>query len=249
MVRGGMVAISAVGVGLLLPAVQKVREAAARASSQNNLKQIGLAMHNYHDAYGKFPAAAICDKNGKPLLSWRVAILPFIEQNNLYQQFKLDEPWDSEHNIKLSKVVIKVYTHPQQPQDTFGLSHYRLFYGKDAMFDLKDGKTFAQITDGLSNTILAVEAAEGVPWTKPDDFLYDAKKPLPKFGGLSANGFNVLMGDGSVRFLSNSVSEKTLRAMITANGGELIEEENDLPLNKPTIKTIPKIPLKPKERE
>src|SRR5262249_54155708 len=98
-----VLALSAVGAGLLMPAVQKVRMAAGNAQGQNNLKQIALAMHNYNDAYnGKLPAHAIYSKDGKkPLLSWRVAILPFIEQDNLYQQFHLDEPWDSEHNKKL----------------------------------------------------------------------------------------------------------------------------------------------------
>jgi prepilin-type processing-associated H-X9-DG protein len=223
----GFVGMAAVGVGLLLPAVQKVREAAGRAQSQNNLKQIGLALHSYHDAHGKFPPASICDKKGKPLLSWRVTILPYIEQDNLYKQFKLDEPWDSEHNIKLSKTLVKVYMHPAAP-NTSGeaLTHYRLFHGKDAMFDLIKDRTFANVTDGLSNTIMVVEADEGVPWAKPDDFEYDAKKPLPKFPSFVQNGFNALFGDGSVRFISNKVSEKTLRALITANGGDIIDDKD-----------------------
>jgi prepilin-type processing-associated H-X9-DG protein len=191
----------------------------------NNLKQIGLAMHSYHDAYQHFPPAAICDKKGKPLLSWRVAILPFIEQDALYKQFKLDEPWDSEHNIKLSRALVKVYMHPQAPPEAMekGLSYYRLFYGKDAPFDLVVGKGLNAIADGTSNTFMVVEAEEGVPWTKPDDFEYDAKKPLPKFGKFSAGGFNALFCDGSVRFISESTPEKTLRAFITANGGEVID--------------------------
>jgi prepilin-type processing-associated H-X9-DG protein len=234
-----MVAVSAVGVGLLLPAVQKVRSAAARVASQNNLKQISIAMLNYESAYGKFPPAAICDKNGKPLLSWRVAILPFIEQNNLYNQFKLDEPWDSEHNKKLASVVVKVYTHPEQPDQLSGICHYRLFYGKDAMFDLKNGRGLATITDGLSNTIAVVEAAEGVPWAKPDDFAYDPKKPLPKFATFSSGGFNAAFGDGSVRFLSHSLPEKTLRAYITANGGEIIDDEETTPKATPKLKPLP----------
>ena len=178
--------MAAVGVGLMLPAVQKVRESAARISSANNLKQIGLAVHNYHDTYGHMPPAAICDKNGKPLLSWRRRLLPFVEQNALYQQFKLDEPWDSQHNIKLSRTMVKVYMHPQAPASAeVGLSHYRLFHGKDAMFDLKaKNRNLATVADGLSNTWMVVEAAEGVPWTKPDDFEYDAKKPLPKFAAV-----------------------------------------------------------------
>jgi RNA polymerase sigma factor (sigma-70 family) len=213
---------------LLLEELQKVREAAARTRSVNNLKQIGLAMHNYHDTYGHFPPAAICDKNGKPLLSWRVALLPYIEQNNLYQQFKLDEPWDSEHNKALAEIIVKTYVHPGQTEEKMGLSHYRLFHGKEAMFDLRKGRRLRDITDGTSNTIMVVEAAEGVPWTKPDDFAYDAKKPLPKFGAFSKGGFNALMGDGSVKFVSSKASAKALRVAITANAGDIHEIGDDL---------------------
>jgi prepilin-type processing-associated H-X9-DG protein len=221
----GFVGMAAVGAGLLLPAVQKVRDAAGRVTSQNNLKQIGLALHNYESAYGSFPPAAICDKKGKPLLSWRVAILPFIEQNNLYQQFKLDEPWDSEHNIKLSRTLVKVYMHPQAPASTeVGLTHYRVFHSNGALFDLIKNRRIADITDGTSNTWMVFESAEGVPWAKPDDFEYDPKKPLPKFASFSRGGFNVLFADGSVRFISDTTPEKTLRAMITAHGGEVIDE-------------------------
>ena len=95
--------------------------ASARARSQNNLKQIGLALHNYHDIYGVLPAAAIVDKKGKPLLSWRVAILPYVEQDNLYKQFRLDEPWDSPHNLALAKMRVKVYELPyveEKPGET-----------------------------------------------------------------------------------------------------------------------------------
>src|SRR5262245_11036025 len=96
------------GVALAAPAGHQPESTIVqRRASANNLKQIGLALHNYHDTYGKLPPAAICDKAGKPLLSWRVAILPFIEQNALYKQFKLDEPWDSEHNKKLAEVLVK----------------------------------------------------------------------------------------------------------------------------------------------
>jgi len=210
---------------LLLPAVQKVRLAAGRAQSQNNLKQMALAMHNYHDVYGAFPAAAICDKNGKPLLSWRVAILPFIEQDNLYRQFKLDEPWDSEHNKKLASVVVKVYQIPgvSNPADT--KTHYRVFQGKGALFDLKKGPRIADITDGTSNTIMIVEANEAVEWTKPEELEFDPDKPLPKLGKQSPDGFQAAFADGSVRFIQMKIKEKTLKALITRSGGEIIGED------------------------
>ena len=88
-----VIAIIGVLIGLLLAAVQRVREAANQTACRNNLKQIGLAMHNYHSVNNAFPMPAIVDKDGKPLLSWRVAILPFIERGELYNKFHTDEPW------------------------------------------------------------------------------------------------------------------------------------------------------------
>ena len=109
-----VIAIIAVLIALLLPAVQSAREAARRAQCVNNLKQIGLAMHNYASANGGFPPAAIVDPRGKPLLSWRVAILPYLDANPLYAKFKLDEPWDSPHNKELLKYMPAVYGCPSR---------------------------------------------------------------------------------------------------------------------------------------
>ncbi|OWK34457.1 hypothetical protein FRUB_10428 [Fimbriiglobus ruber] len=212
--------LSAVSAGLLLPAIQKVRGSAAQAQSTNNMKQIALAMHNYHDTYGGFPAAAIPDKNGKPLLSWRVAILPFIEQTALYNQFKLDEPWDSEHNKKLIPLMPKIYADPRGPIE-MGKTHYKVFVGKEAGFDWKEKHKFTDYPDGTSNTIMAVAGGDPVVWTQPDDIEFDSKKPLPDltkpFGNILAAMF-----DGSVRVLNPKISKETLKAAITRNGGEVI---------------------------
>ena len=105
-----------IGIGLLIPAVQKVREAAARMQNANNLKQISIAMLTYQDAYNTLPPAALCQKNGKKLLSWRVAILPYIEQESLYRQFNLDEPWDGPNNSKLIALMPKTYAYPASSQ-------------------------------------------------------------------------------------------------------------------------------------
>jgi prepilin-type processing-associated H-X9-DG protein len=223
----GMFAAPAVAVGLLLPAVQKVREAAARMKSSNNLKQMVLAMHNYHDANGQFPAAAICDKQGKPLLSWRVAILPYIEANNLYQQFHLDEPWDSEHNKKLLPLMPPIYQIPADPNPSKENTYYRVFVGNGALFELCKPTRITDITDGTSNTIMIVEAGESVPWTKPEGLEFDPQKPLPKMGTFHAGGFNAAFADGSVRFIRSGVAEATLRALITRAGGEVVDF-NDL---------------------
>jgi hypothetical protein len=219
--------VLAVGVGLALPAVQKVREAAARVQSQNNLKQIGLAVHNYESAHGKLPED-IKDKDGKPILSWRVAILPYIEQENVYRQFKLDEPWDSEANKPLSQAAIKVFLSPQAADDPrpdgYGLTNYLGVAGPGTIFDPKGNVKFLDITDGTSNTVMVVETANAVPWAKPGDLLIDPKKPLPKLVPVPGHEtVNVLMGDGSVRAVNpGKVSEKVWRLLFTRNDGEVI---------------------------
>jgi hypothetical protein len=236
----GPVAIAgvAIGAGLLLPAIQKVREAATRTKSQNNMKQIGLAFHNYESAYGYLPSDVMDKKTGKPLLSWRVVLLPYIEQENLYRQFKMDEPWDSEHNKPLSAQLPAIYAMPNQDPEEIkkGITHYRSFQGNGAMMDNKKRRTFVSVSDGTSNTIMVAEMADGTPWAKPIDIEYNPKKPLPKFKGFPG-GFNATFGDGSVRFIRDEVPESILRALITADGGEVIDY-NQLDNPRPTSKMI-----------
>lgn len=218
-------AIGSVGVmtALLLPAVQAAREAARRTQSMNNLKQIGLAMHNYESAYRRLPARATYDKQGKPLLSWRVAILPFIEQDALFKQFHMNEPWDSEHNRKLIAQMPAVFRSPSQTGEP-GTTVYLTPNGEGTLFGGKEGMKFAQVTDGLSNTIMAVEANndQAVIWTKPDDLKYEAKDPLKGLGHLRPGIFEALLGDGSVRVISNTVDADVLRALFTFGGGEAV---------------------------
>ncbi len=199
----------------------QARGAASTERASNNLKQIALAMHNYHDTHGHFPPAAICDKDGKPLLSWRVAILPYIEQDNVYKEFRLDEPWDSEHNKPLSATLIPVFASPGLGEGT--KTHYRAFVGGGAVFETKKGTMIADITDGTSNTFLVVEATEAVEWAKPDDLPYDPKKELPKLGLPGAKDFQAAFADGSVRILPKDTDKKRLHALITRAGGEVIE--------------------------
>ncbi len=208
----------------LLPAVQKVRGAAARMSSSNNLHQIAIAMHNHHDQIGTMPPAAICDKKGKKLLSWRVAILPYIEEQVLYSKFKLDEPWDSENNKPLIEKMPKIYADPRAEAKP-GETYYKVFVGKNAGFDWVKGRTIVSITDGTSNTIMAFAGGDPVTWTKPDDFEFDptdekAKRPelVKPFDDLL-----VAMFDGSVRTVKPTMKdfEKKLRAAITPAGGEV----------------------------
>jgi hypothetical protein len=227
--------ISGVGVliALLLPAVQQAREAARRVQCTNNLKQLGLALHNFHDANGAFPAQAITDPNGKPLLSWRVAILPYLEQGALYEQFHLDEPWDSPHNLSLLSQMPTVYQCPTEPpQVGSGMTTYQVIAGPGSLFDpqvakfVQTGQTqgvrLTDVTDGTSNTLMVIESSNPVEWTKPDDIPYQPGGPTIPPGSKHPGGENALLGDGSVRFLRNSIAPQTLDALITRKGGEVI---------------------------
>ncbi len=216
-------------VALLLPAVQSAREAARRAQSMNNMKQIGLAMHNYHDVYRGFPPSANVDKDGKPLLSWRVHILPYLEQQALYQEFHLDEPWDSEHNRKLIDRMPVTYRSPNSMAG-MGKTVYLGNAGNDGIFVPQAtnkgkqvvGLSFARISDGTSNTIMVIEASDdaAVTWTKPDDFSFKPDQPLKGLTNMRPGGFLAGFCDGSVRFISSSIDQSVLKALFTANGGE-----------------------------
>lgn len=214
-----MPATSGVLIGMLLPAVQAARDAARRSQSMNNLKQIGLAMHNYADVFKKFPRSNYTE-DGKPLLSWRVHILPFIEQNNLYQQFHLDEPWDSDHNKTLIANMPDVYKNAKlDPADAAnGLTNYLQAVGKFALFRRDKEPDFASITDGTSNTIAAVEAGRTVIWTQPDDLEVDPEKPLTELN-FRPGGFYALFADGHVSFVPSNFPPKTLANLFNPQDG------------------------------
>jgi len=209
---------------LLLPAVGSAREAARRAQCTNNLKQLALAMHNYHAANNTFPKPAFTDKDGKPLLSWRVAILPYLEQGELYNKFKLDEPWDSPNNKALLKEMPAVFLCPSRSNVAPFTTTYQVFTGKGALFEKGEAIGIAGVTDGTSNTLMVVEADEAVPWTKRDDLNFDLEAAASLCGAGSAHpgGFNASMADGAVRFFKKSINLNVFRALITRNGGEVI---------------------------
>jgi RNA polymerase sigma factor (sigma-70 family) len=202
--------------------IDKIKEAAARKASQNNLKQMGIAFHQYLDANQRFPAHAIYSKDGKKaLLSWRVAILPYIGEGELYKQFKLDEPWDSDHNKKLIAKMPKIYEPVGMGKKDEGKTYYQVFTGKDTAFDGPTGFRITDITDGTSNTILAIEGKDSVTWTQPADLALPQKKDrLTPIGGLFKNGTNALFFDGSVRFLARSIDGEQLRALVTPAAGD-----------------------------
>jgi RNA polymerase sigma factor (sigma-70 family) len=217
-------------------ATDKIRASASRAVITNNLKQIGLAIHNYEAAIQHLPLHAIYSKDGKtPLLSWRVAILPFLSQNDLYNQFKLDEAWDSAHNKKLIAKMPKIYgSFAEGPgKGDEGRTHFEVFTGPDSLFDGTKKMKLADITDGTSMTILVIEGKDAVTWTRPDDLvLPKVKEKMPEVGGQFKNGILVLLCDGSVHMLAAVPPPDVLRALVTPNGNEEIDFQN--------MKVIPK---------
>lgn len=198
-------------------------EAQRRTQTMNNLKQIGLAMHIYHDANRSFPPRAKTDGNGKPLLSWRVSLLPYLDQEALAKEFRIDEPWDSEHNKKLIAKMPAVYRQPNSKVDDFKTC-YLVPVAKGTMFETTKPTRVIDVTDGTSNTILAVEvnSENSVIWTKPDDVEVDLEMPFKRLLGLRPKGFYALIADGSVRFLSETLAPATLKSLFTRNGGEAI---------------------------
>jgi hypothetical protein len=231
--RGRTMAIAGIVLGifgclltipLFLPAIRSSREAARRAECTNNLHLIGLAISLYHEANSCFPPAAIVDRNGKPILSWRVLILPYIDNSALYAKLHLDEPWDSPHNRSLLEPTPRVYACPSDATAKPGMTGYQVVIGAGTAFErnLKPLK-IQDFTDGLDHTLLVGESPRAVPWTKPEDLSFDMTIPNSGLGshhGYHNNGFNALFGDRSVRFIKSTISPKTLDAILTRNGAE-----------------------------
>lgn len=202
--------------------------AAARKKSEDSLVKIGVAFHKYAETNmgsGLMPPAALLSKDGKPLLSWRVLLLPQLGEKELFEQFKLNEPWDSPHNKKLLEKMPEVYAPIAGEARKKFSTYYQVFVGPNTPFSQKGRGPHMprSFPDGTSVTILVIEAAEALPWTAPRDIDYDVKKPIPKLGGLFADGYHAVMADGSVRFIKNGkLTDKTLRNAIDPADGQVL---------------------------
>jgi uncharacterized protein (TIGR03067 family) len=204
--------------------VEKITEAPARMQSINNLSQIGRAIYFYYDVNGHLPVHAIYGKDGKTaLLSWRVAILPQLDQEALYKEFILDQPWDSPHNRKLVAKIPNVFAPVGLGKKEEGLTYYQVFTGPNLIFDGTNKVRFSDIRDGPANTILVVEANDPVIWTRPADLkLVKEMDKMPAVGGLFKDRTHVLFCDAHVDFLTRKVPPSVLQALVTPNGGEKV---------------------------
>jgi hypothetical protein len=226
------IAYAGIGTALLLPAVQAARAAAQRMQGTNDIRQIVLAFHNHHDVYDKFPPLYTVDKNGKPLHSWRVFLLPFLEHDELYKKIKLDEPWDSEYNKQFHNANIPVYScsylknKPVDKKCTFVVVE-----GQPLTPNRKTG-IGDDISDGTSNTIAIIEVTEPFCWMDPkaNITLKDIEKGIGQkdsvIGSKTAtgvNGVNTVFWDAAAKFLPKDTPINTLKSLSTANGGEITE--------------------------
>jgi Protein of unknown function (DUF1559) len=235
-VVGGIVLLGCVGaIALMIPAYRQVgnaaRQAALRAQGQNNLRQIGLALYNYHDAIGQFPPGGIYGEDGTDYHSWQTMILPYLDQSPLYDQIDFNRPWDEPPNSGQFSNVIPQYLQPaitDAPYNAegFAVSHY----AGNSQLLLPNGTTrIPDVTDGASSTIMAGEVAAGFkPWGDPSN-LRDPAAGLAigadTFSGPDTQAATqVLMADGSVRIILNDISPDVLSALATPAGGEAVGE-------------------------
>lgn len=234
-----LVMASIVLAGLVLPQISKIGEPANRMTSMNNLKQIGLACHEFADTHmSHFPTNSFLP-TGEPQLSWRVYLLAYIEQDKLEALIQDDESWDGEKQQLLLTQRVRVYEAPYivPPANT---THYRGFSHAGAMFEPRRETTLMREKrhplgvakeacidgDGLANTIIAVEAREGIPWTQPMDLDAGPSQPLPPLGVVvrKHGGFNALFADGSVRWIKHTINEEHFRSLLTYAGNEALHE-------------------------
>ncbi len=213
----------------LINQIESVSGNTARDSiSMNNIKQIMLAMHMFHDVHQRFPPQALADSTGKKLLSWRVMILPYIEQNELYKQFHMDEPWDSEHNRTLIDKMPTIYKTPGLNKDNSKTRYVVPLTAKSIFGRPGAACRIFDITDGTSNTIAIVEsmAERSVIWTKPDDFVVDAENPINGLAESDRESFIAGFADGSVRRLKTSAKKSTLLNLFDASDGQVIDSND-----------------------
>ncbi len=230
---GVKIAIAVLFIGIviacLLPATGS-RTAPKRTACKNNLKQLGLALHNYHDAYDMFPPAYVADARGRPEHSWRVFALPYIDQAVLYNRYRFDEPWNGPHNSELAENTLMVYQCPsdaEQREEPVAWTSYVAVVGPHTVWPGAEATKIRDITDGTTNTLLVAESRNtGIHWMEPRDLhIGQMAMTLNPVGGQGISsqhwgGAHALLGDGSVHFISEGVDPALLRRLMERDDGE-----------------------------
>lgn len=221
-------------IGRLLPQIQAAREADRRVQCVENLQRIGLAMEGYHQKHGCFPPSFIPDEQGKPIHSWRVLILPFLNEQELYAKYRFDEPWDGSHNKLLQDQMPEVYRCPSDQTTDPSQTSYAMIVGPHTISDGPTAHHISDIVDGPGNTIMLVETPdESINWMEPRDlkvekmFFHtmfaakDVRRINREIFSNHNNVANVLFCDGTTRTLSNeSIDSKEFEALTTIDGSE-----------------------------
>ena len=225
----------AVTLSSLMPVVATRGPLVRSYECKNNLKQIGIALHNYHDVYDSFPPAYVADENGKPIYSWRVLLLPFVDRDPLYQTYDLSQPWDSPENLALLKEMPPVYTCPARESyyDKSGNTYYRAILGQGTAWPGQSSSKISDFKDGAEVTIMVIEADAGIPWTAPQDFTpEEAAMSLASTDFESAGhrgsdyfheyfyGKSVLFMDGVVKFAPFGLDQDFARELFTLDDGK-----------------------------
>lgn len=205
---------------LIQPAIAATRSKQRELEQKNRMKMLGLAFHNFHDFTGHLPPAPDNLVDGKPLLSWRVQLLPYLGEGELYEKFQQNEAWDSPHNLKLLDQMPEAYKSAGVTRP--GYTSIMTFSGKRTPFDRMPGRSLNDIPDGIANTIMCVQAGadQAVPWTKPVDLPFDSADPIRSLGTLEEDLFIACMMDGSVRWFYAKMPTSELRKFIDPNDGE-----------------------------
>ena len=230
----------------LLPATDGHYHASRRSICKNNLKQTGLALHNYHDRFGSFPPAVVNDASGRPAHSWRVLILPWLDASDLYQRYRFNEPWDGPHNSQLASEMPEAFRCPGFAQGPESHTNYVVVTDDNSVFPGDRSIALREITDGATHTLLAIEVRQhAVHWMQPDDCSQaeivsrlqatnhgeqtnhgEPGAGAWPFVSAAPGGWHWLMADGTVRFQPNSLSPEAVRALITRNGNEQVSPDD-----------------------
>ena len=229
-----LIATSVIGaaLALLVPMYRVARREMLQMESQNNLKQIAIAMHNYHDVYGRFPPAYQCDASGKPLHSWRVLIMPFIEASTFYQRYNFGEPWNGPNNSQLGQQTPSFFRSPFDSRSPQGMTSYVAIVGPGTMWPGEKSHNIAELTDGAINTIMVVELLNtDIHWMEPRDLRIedlatvwrDPKHKPPRMDGWETSYAFVAYADGSVDWLERDAAIERLQALLSPAGGESVE--------------------------